>query len=420
MIVVNVSIDQLVECFELVQKEQFTGCLLAYSQAGQQWTVYFFMGRLVWGTGGSHRFRRWFRLNANYFPNLDYQELLEPGGKKNHLWEYAVLSKLLRASKVDDTTVSRFIGDALAETLFEILQEAVDFKRSDQGASHIKKMGGTMMVRSPLQALKRAKSGWEKWLDSGLVSYSPNLAPILKYPEILSQKIPDASYSKLAKLLTGSRSLREIAVSLKVDPLIITQSLFPFIDEGIIALQSIPDWIPPGSSQGMASSKDSKEFEISQENPDQPLIVCIDDSLSICRALEKVIKSGGYRFIGLQDSLQALPILIEKKPDLVFLDLVMPVASGYEICAQIRRIEAFKSIPVIILTGKDGMVDRVRAKLVGASDFLTKPVQSQKVLDITSRYLALRTGQNQVNARLEQRASAKDAEVTSNYGTLQP
>jgi two-component system, chemotaxis family, response regulator PixG len=84
---------------------------------------------------------------------------------------------------------------------------------------------------------------------------------------------------------------------------------------------------------------------------------------------------------------QALPILIEHKPDLIFLDLVMPVASGYEICAQLRRISVFANTPVIILTGSDGLFDRVRAKLVGSTDFITKPVTAEKVMGIVRKYV---------------------------------
>lgn len=417
---VNVSVDRLVESCEKAQEEKFTGCVLAYSYENVQWKIYFFMGRLIWGAGGNHRFRRWFRLIAKHFPNIDSNALPEPDVTAIYLWEYVVLSKLLRDKKVESTAVSKFIDEALIEILFEILQEAIDFKHSEEDSFYIKKLTGVMTMKNPLKALDVAHNTWKRWFDSGLIEYSPNLAPDLRNPKALKEKVPEASYAKLAKLLKGNRSLREISAFLKVESLTLTQSLFPFIDQGIIRLRPIPDWMPPGSTAVLKSTKVPQNSEVLQKNPDQPLIVCIDDSPSICHALGKVIQLGGYRFIGLQDSLQALPILLEKKPDLIFLDLVMPVASGYEICAQIRRVETLKSTPVIILTGKDGMVDRVRAKLVGASDFLTKPVQPQKVLDITNRYLGLNISQSQVNARLDQENPLINSEAPLNYGNLPP
>jgi two-component system, chemotaxis family, response regulator PixG len=95
----------------------------------------------------------------------------------------------------------------------------------------------------------------------------------------------------------------------------------------------------------------------------------------------------GYQYSNIPDPLQALPLLIEYKPKLIFLDLVMPIANGYEVCAQIRRISALKEIPVIIVTSNDGIADRVRARLVGASGFLGKPIQHKKVAKVIKKHL---------------------------------
>ena len=65
----------------------------------------------------------------------------------------------------------------------------------------------------------------------------------------------------------------------------------------------------------------------------------------------------------------------------------MPNANGYEICSQLRKLSIFKETPIVILTGQDGIIDRVRAKLVGATDFLSKPVAASTVLEVINRYL---------------------------------
>lgn len=85
--------------------------------------------------------------------------------------------------------------------------------------------------------------------------------------------------------------------------------------------------------------------------------------------MAQIVTQAGYRYVNLQDSVLALPTLLEKKPNLIFLDLVMPIANGYEICAQIRRALVFKDTPVIIVTSNDGIIDRVRAKLVAQRTF---------------------------------------------------
>ena len=68
-------------------------------------------------------------------------------------------------------------------------------------------------------------------------------------------------------------------------------------------------------------------------------------------------------------------------------DRVLPVANGYEVCTQLRRMSMFETTPIVILTGNDGVVDRVRAKMVKASEFLSKPVDKSKVLATIERLL---------------------------------
>jgi DNA-binding response OmpR family regulator len=96
--------------------------------------------------------------------------------------------------------------------------------------------------------------------------------------------------------------------------------------------------------------------------------------------MQQICAHAGYRFISIQDSFKALPDLISNKPDIIFLDLGMPIVNGYEICSQIRRVSILKDIPVIILTGRDGLIDRMRAKVVGATAFLTKPIDIEEIV----------------------------------------
>jgi two-component system, chemotaxis family, response regulator PixG len=85
--------------------------------------------------------------------------------------------------------------------------------------------------------------------------------------------------------------------------------------------------------------------------------------------------------------LQGISILLDRKPDLLFLDLIMPNTNGYELCTFLRKTSAFQDTPIVILTGNDGVVDRVRAKLTGASEFLSKPPESARVLQVIEKYL---------------------------------
>ncbi|MEM9807933.1 MAG: response regulator [Cyanobacteria bacterium P01_D01_bin.56] len=116
-------------------------------------------------------------------------------------------------------------------------------------------------------------------------------------------------------------------------------------------------------------------------------IVHVDDSSKDSQMMSDIITSAGYSYANISNSLQVLPELLERKPQLIFLDLVMPMANGYEVCAQIRRITAFSKTPIVIVTNNDGVVDRARAKVVGASGFLSKPIEEQRVLRMVRKYV---------------------------------
>ncbi|MEM9806196.1 MAG: response regulator [Cyanobacteria bacterium P01_D01_bin.56] len=117
------------------------------------------------------------------------------------------------------------------------------------------------------------------------------------------------------------------------------------------------------------------------------LVVYIEDHQADSQAMAQIVQNVGHGYANIVDPLHALPQLLELKPQLIFLDLVMPLVNGYELCAQVRRISAFKEIPIIIVTNNDGIADRVRAKVVGASGFLGKPIREKRVTRVLEKYL---------------------------------
>lgn len=102
--------------------------------------------------------------------------------------------------------------------------------------------------------------------------------------------------------------------------------------------------------------------------------------------MEQIITNHGYRFIGISESMPAVPTLIKFVPDLVFLDIGMPSVNGYEICSLIKKVSKLRNIPIVILTSNDGIIDRVRARVVGANAFVTKPIDVDKIREILQKY----------------------------------
>lgn len=136
-----------------------------------------------------------------------------------------------------------------------------------------------------------------------------------------------------------------------------------------------------------AAQPSLQHFSPRRANRSVPMVLYVDDSPADSRVMSGIVQGLGYRYTNILDPLQALPKLIELKPKLIFLDLVMPIANGYEVCAQIRRISALREVPVVIVTSNDGIADRVRAKVVGASGFMAKPIREDKVIKVMKKHL---------------------------------
>jgi chemotaxis family two-component system response regulator PixG len=192
--------------------------------------------------------------------------------------------------------------------------------------------------------------------------------------------------------------LRDLAAYLKQDLLKLTKAFKPYLERGIFELVEVGDRpiISPANIAGVSRQQQKNPRENLQalktgnnlaREESRPVIACVDDCPIIGKVMEKILTKNGYEYVGISEAMRALPTLLQKKPDLIFLDLVMPIANGYEICAQLRRASQFKDTPIVILSGNNGIVDRVRAQFVGCSDFINKPVHEAKVLGAIEKHL---------------------------------
>ncbi len=118
----------------------------------------------------------------------------------------------------------------------------------------------------------------------------------------------------------------------------------------------------------MSSKQDS------QVNGFQGLkVMVIDDSKTIRRTAETLLKKQGCVVVTATDGFEALAKIAEHKPDLIFVDIMMPRLDGYQTCALIKHNRNFKQTPVIMLSSKDSIFDRARGRIVGSEQYLTKP-----------------------------------------------
>ncbi|AFZ01194.1 response regulator [Calothrix sp. PCC 6303] len=385
--------DTLIDEFMTCTRLQYNGRLNISSVKGQKWSFYYRLGRIVWATGGIHPFRRWRRNIVKYCKDLDFSQMvLRSQDMTVEHWDYLSLERLYKEGKVGREEVNDVVDSTIAEILFDVAQQ-IHFGNVEChifGISESVQRNEETILDAPMSfsrtdaSLRNIGESWHSWVETNLGNFSPDSAPVLRQPQQLQQRVSATAYSNFTKLINGQNSLRDLAVRMKQDVLSVAYSLLPHILRGTVELVEVPDLSLPIEEYTNVSSICS----IPRKNDYQlPLIACIDDSPQVCHMLEKIIKGNGMNFIGISDPIKSLPTLIQKKPDLIFLDLIMPVANGYEICTQLRRVTCFNNTPIVILTGSDGLFDRVRAKVVGSTDFMNKPINAEKVIATINRYL---------------------------------
>jgi two-component system, OmpR family, alkaline phosphatase synthesis response regulator PhoP len=109
-------------------------------------------------------------------------------------------------------------------------------------------------------------------------------------------------------------------------------------------------------------------------------ILVVDDEPHLIRSLSFVLNKAGYEISTAADGEEALIKLVEFKPELIFLDIMIPKKNGYEVCETIRKMPEYKDIYIIVLSAKGGDIDREKALGLGANEFLSKPFSPLNVL----------------------------------------
>ncbi|MEW5754879.1 MAG: response regulator [Pseudomonadota bacterium] len=113
----------------------------------------------------------------------------------------------------------------------------------------------------------------------------------------------------------------------------------------------------------------------------------IDDSKTIRRTAETLLAKAGCDVITAEDGFSALAMVADHRPDIIFVDVMMPRLDGYQTCALIKHNQVFKNTPVVMLTSKDGLFDRARGRIVGSDLYLTKPFTKDELLGAIREYV---------------------------------
>lgn len=115
-------------------------------------------------------------------------------------------------------------------------------------------------------------------------------------------------------------------------------------------------------------------------------VMVIDDSKTIRRTAETLLSKAGCEVITATDGFDALAKIADTRPNIIFVDIMMPRLDGYQTCALIKNNSEFKSTPVIMLSSKDGLFDKAKGRIVGSDQYLTKPFSKTELLGAIESY----------------------------------
>jgi DNA-binding response OmpR family regulator len=120
---------------------------------------------------------------------------------------------------------------------------------------------------------------------------------------------------------------------------------------------------------------------------EKPVVIAVDDSREMLDILKSLIAGAGYRFYGASNANQCLRLIRDVEPDLILLDIQMPELDGFDLCRQIRAVEAFKNIPVAFVTARRTAQDVKSGIAAGGNDFITKPFDAKNLMARLDRWL---------------------------------
>ncbi len=128
------------------------------------------------------------------------------------------------------------------------------------------------------------------------------------------------------------------------------------------------------------------EFGLEKEQTPRTTVLVVDDSPTIQKIVAITLERKGYQVVTAANAMQALAKLNEVVPNMIFLDINLPHMDGYQVCKIIKANDLTKDVPVVMLSGKDGFFDKVRGRLAGATDYITKPFEPSTLIQAVEKY----------------------------------
>jgi len=203
----------------------------------------------------------------------------------------------------------------------------------------------------------------QEW--AALAPVVPSMEAVPRLSPSGLQAVTDSNVQHLRKWVDGVLSLVDIAEQLGEDPLELARSYMALAVSG---------WVIFGEDAPKTQAASATQKQ-------RPIVLSVDDSVIVQTMIKRTL-SDHYQVLLTSSAVDALKVINTKPIALLLLDVTMPEIDGLEFCRTVRSIGKFKDLPIIMLTARDKFSDKLRGQIVGATHYLTKPVEPNQLLKI--------------------------------------
>ncbi len=353
---------------EVLRSETF------YNWKQQSWIVFFLNGQIIYASDGESNLSRLSDYLHHYGVKVQLDEMQLVSLASLNEPEYGYLWLLLGQNIVSSTQARSIIHRAVYETIFDLLslrQGSFIFK---QGSTLVPQLT-TLQITPTLTRILKQVQQWKRLYPE---IKSADQFPVITDITGLRTSLPPVTLDRLKHWADEKTSLRQLARRLNQDILTVAKAIYPYAQHG---------WIQLVYSATSKSQSYKQESELNQSGRRKMRIVCIDEGKSFCETVNSILQRQGYEAIILNNPLEALGLVFRLKPDLILCNVAVSELDGYEICAMLRQSTAFRLIPIIVLTDKSSFIEQTKARIAGATDYLTKPFGYTELLILVEKYL---------------------------------
>jgi two-component system, chemotaxis family, response regulator PixG len=296
----------------------------------------------------------------DFYPSHDYQTLYSLLSAQ----QISVANTALITKRMIKETICNFL--LLAEFTYDFISDSRDFP---------------LLFSNDFTALlkecSREISDWQ--------SLKSNIRSFYQRPFVCEKNENHGKYNYLKKFLVG-KDFNNLSLTLGQSAIRIAQRLDPLIASGVIDLlppisqyAQLPQLFPPENIQEL-----SEEIVLST---DRCKVVSIDNNPTVLQRIDDFLDRDYFQNFPVQDAVTALDKILVVQPHMILVDVDMPDIDGHNLCRMVRGNQTVKSTPIIMVAGNSSLVDRAKAKISGATDYLTKPFTQDTLNQMVFKHL---------------------------------